>query len=146
MEILISIICFILFVFFMFRQDTKEAEEKVKSQGGIEKKYKEFISYFDNFDLYNKPKIIKNEPNYYQIAWGGSSTICHLTLFELLDNIYIEFEMRNNKDALKRKGIDINSVPNLNRKLDWKFSNETNQREMANIICLDLDNLIKSLY
>ena len=144
--IIILSVCLILYIIYHFSKDMLIKNSELKKVGGIKNKYSELISYFDDFDMNNKPLILNDKINFYQIGWGGPTLISSLTFFEIHDNLNIKFEMRNNEEALKRKGININSVPKIDKYFTWKFISITPQNEMFSIMSSDISQLLSEYY
>lgn len=129
----------------LFRINMSKKNNQLKSLGGIKEKYKEFISHFDDYDLNNKPTILNDRPNNYEIGWAGATTISKLWIYEMYDNLHIEFKLDYNKKNLERSGVNLGKLPQLNKKLTWKFKSNYNQAEMAWIVSQDIENLMDSM-
>src|SRR5690606_35873782 len=129
----------------LYRMSMAKKSNELKSLGGIKEKYKEFISHFDDFDIHNKPTELLNKSNGYEIGWAEGTTIFKLSLYEIYDNLHIEFKMMYNKQYLKRRGINLNNLPKIDEKITWKFDNKSNQTEMAYIVLQDINSVIDSM-
>ena len=135
------IIIIIGFVIYSFTKDTKEKRAELAAVGGIINKYKELINYFNDFDTNNLPKILNNDVNFYQIGWAGATTLASVSLFEVADKINIEFELQYNVPALKRNGIEVNSLPPIHKKKTWAYSNSLDQAEIYNSVAKEIEYL-----
>jgi len=140
-----SILGLIFISIILFRLHILKKNNELKKEGGIKEKYKEFISYFDDYDLNNKPTILSDKPNNYEIGWAGPTTITTLCLWEVYDNLNIEYRVQYNKKNLQRRGVNLDNLPKLDEKLTWKFKNNSNQAEMAWIVSQDIENLMDSM-
>ena len=129
------------FVIYNFSKDTKVKNVELASQGGIKTKYKELISSFDDFDIQNPPTILNNNTNFYQIGWAGATTLASVSLFEVVDKLNIEFELQYNVPALKRNGIEVNSLPPIHKKKTWTYSNSLDQAEIYNSVAKEIEYL-----
>ena len=129
------------FVIYNFTKDTKEKNIELGSERGIKNKYKELINDFDDFDTNNLPRVLNNDVNFYQIGWAGATTLASISLFEVADKINIEFELQYNIPALKRNGIEINSLPSIHKKKTWTYSNSMNQGEIYNSVSKEIEYL-----
>lgn len=129
----------------IFRISMSKKNNELKSLGGIKKKYKEFISHFDDFDIHNKPTVLSDKPNNYEIGWAGGTTISKLRLYEMYDNLHIEFKLEYNKKYLERRGVNLNNLPKMDEKITWKFDTNSNQTEMAYIVSEDINSLVDSM-
>ena len=129
------------FVIYNFSKDTKVKNVELASQGGIKTKYKELISSFDDFDIQNPPTILNNNTNFYQIGWAGATTLASVSLFEVVDKLNIEFELQYNVPALKRNGIEVNSLPPIHKKKTWTYSNSMAQSEIYNSVAKEIEYL-----
>ena len=137
----ILLIIIIGFVIYSFTKDTKEKRAELAAVGGIINKYKELINYFNDFDTNNLPKILNNDVNFYQIGWAGATTLASVSLFEVADKINIEFELQYNVPALKRNGIEVNSLPPIHKKKTWTYSNSLDQAEIYNSVAKEIEYL-----
>ena len=137
----ILLIIIIGFVIYSFTKDTKEKRAELAAVGGIINKYKELINYFNDFDTNNLPKILNNDVNFYQIGWAGATTLASVSLFEVADKINIEFELQYNVPALKRNGIEVNSLPPIHKKKTWAYSNSMDQSEIYNSVAKEIEYL-----
>ena len=135
------LIIIIGFVIYSFTKDTKEKRAELAAVGGIINKYKELINYFNDFDTNNLPKILNNDVNFYQIGWAGATTLASVSLFEVADKINIEFELQYNVPALKRNGIEVNSLPPIHKKKTWTYSNSLDQAEIYNSVAKEIEYL-----
>jgi len=140
--IILAILGIIILSVILFRVQVYKKDNELKKVGGIKEKYKEFISHFDDYDLNNKPTILTDRPNNYEIGWAGPTTITRLWIHEVYEKVCIQYEIQHNLRNLKRSGINVHNLPQLNKKLTWKFNSKSNQREMAIIICQDINQLI----
>mgnify|MGYP000252195124 FL=1 len=129
------------FVIYNFSKDTKVKNVELASQGGIKTKYKELISSFDDFDIQNPPTILNNNTNFYQMGWAGATTLASVSLFEVVDKLNIEFELQYNVPALKRNGIEVNSLPPIHKKKTWTYSNSLDQAEIYNSVAKEIEYL-----
>lgn len=137
----ILLIIIIGFVIYSFTKDTKEKRAELAAVGGIINKYKELINYFNDFDTNNLPKILNNDVNFYQIGWAGATTLASVSLFEVVDKLNIEFELQYNVPALKRNGIEVNSLPPIHKKKTWTYSNSMAQSEIYNSVAKEIEYL-----
>jgi hypothetical protein len=137
----ILLIIIIGFVIYSFTKDTKEKRAELAAVGGIINKYKELINYFNDFDTNNLPKILNNDVNFYQIGWAGATTLASVSLFEVVDKLNIEFELQYNVPALKRNGIEVNSLPPIHKKKTWTYSNSLDQAEIYNSVAKEIEYL-----
>lgn len=137
----ILLIIIIGFVIYSFTKDTKEKRAELAAVGGIINKYKELINYFNDFDTNNLPKILNNDVNFYQIGWAGATTLASVSLFEVVDKLNIEFELQYNVPALKRNGIEVNSLPPIHKKKTWAYSNSLDQAEIYNSVAKEIEYL-----
>ena len=137
----ILLIIIIGFVIYSFTKDTKEKRAELAAVGGIINKYKELINYFNDFDTNNLPKILNNDVNFYQIGWAGATTLASVGLFEVVDKLNIEFELQYNVPALKRNGIEVNSLPPIHKKKTWTYSNSLDQAEIYNSVAKEIEYL-----
>ena len=137
----ILLIIIIGFVIYSFTKDTKEKRAELAAVGGIINKYKELINYFNDFDTNNLPKILNNDVNFYQIGWAGATTLASVSLFEVVDKLNIEFELQYNVPALKRNGIEVNSLPPIHKKKTWAYSNSMDQSEIYNSVAKEIEYL-----
>ena len=135
------LIIIIGFVIYSFTKDTKEKRAELAAVGGIINKYKELINYFDDFDTNNIPKVLNNDVNFYQIGWAGATTLASVSLFEVVDKLNIEFELQYNVPALKRNGIEVNSLPPIHKKKTWTYSNSLDQAEIYNSVAKEIEYL-----
>ena len=135
------LIIIIGFVIYSFTKDTKEKRAELAVVGGIINKYKELINYFNDFDTNNLPKILNNDVNFYQMGWAGATTLASVSLFEVADKINIEFELQYNVPALKRNGIEVNSLPPIHKKKTWTYSNSLDQAEIYNSVAKEIEYL-----
>lgn len=135
------LIIIIGFVIYSFTKDTKEKRAELAAVGGIINKYKELINYFDDFDTNNLPKVLNNDVNFYQIGWAGATTLASVGIFETADKINIEFELQYNVPALKRNGIEVNSLPPIHKKKTWTYSNSLDQAEIYNSVAKEIEYL-----
>lgn len=104
-------------------------------------KYHELISSFDDFDTSNLPAVLNNDVNFYQMGWAGATTLASVSLFEVADKINIEFELQYNVPALKRNGIEVNSLPPIHKKKTWAYSNSMDQSEIYNSVAKEIEYL-----
>lgn len=129
--------------FFFFKNDMNSKNKELEKVGGIKKKYKELISYFDDFDLYNPPKVLQEDSNWYVLGWVGYSRIYNVTIFEVVNNVHIIFETAANKETMKREGLNqhqINELSSkLSKKLEWKFPNTMLQSEIIQSVSKDIE-------
>lgn len=137
----ILLIIIIGFVIYSFTKDTKEKRAELAAVGGIINKYKELINYFNDFDTNNLPKVLNNDVNFYQIGWAGATTLASVSLFEVVDKLNIEFELQYNVPALKRNGIEVNSLPPIHKKKTWTYSNSLDQAEIYNSVAKEIEYL-----
>ena len=135
------LIIIIGFVIYSFTKDTKEKRAELAAVGGIINKYKELINYFNDFDTNNLPKVLNNDVNFYQIGWAGATTLASVSLFEVVDKLNIEFELQYNVPALKRNGIEVNSLPPIHKKKTWTYSNSLDQAEIYNSVAKEIEYL-----
>ena len=126
---------------YSFTKDTKEKRAELAAVGGIINKYKELINYFNDFDTNNLPKVLNNDVNFYQIGWAGATTLASVSLFEVVDKLNIEFELQYNVPALKRNGIEVNSLPPIHKKKTWTYSNSLDQAEIYNSVAKEIEYL-----
>lgn len=137
----IVLLVIIGFVIYNFTKDTKVKNVELASQGGIKTKYKELISFFDDFDIQNHPTILNNNTNFYQMGWAGATTLASVSLFEVADKINIEFELQYNIPALKRNNIDVSSLPSIRKKKTWSYNNTLSQAEIFNSVAGEIEYL-----
>ena len=104
-------------------------------------KYHELISSFDDFDTSNLPAVLNNDVNFYQMGWAGATTLASVSLFEVVDKLNIEFELQYNVPALKRNGIEVNSLPPIHKKKTWTYSNSLDQAEIYNSVAKEIEYL-----
>ena len=104
-------------------------------------KYHELISSFDDFDTSNLPAVLNNDVNFYQMGWAGATTLASVSLFEVVDKLNIEFELQYNVPALKRNGIEVNSLPPIHKKKTWTYSNSMAQSEIYNSVAKEIEYL-----
>lgn len=104
-------------------------------------KYHELISSFDHFDTSNLPAVLNNDVNFYQMGWAGATTLASVSLFEVVDKLNIEFELQYNVPALKRNGIEVNSLPPIHKKKTWTYSNSLDQAEIYNSVAKEIEYL-----
>ena len=131
-----------VFQFYNLVQNLTALENvELASQGGIKTKYKELISSFDDFDIQNPPTILNNNTNFYQMGWAGATTLASVSLFEVVDKLNIEFELQYNVPALKRNGIEVNSLPPIHKKKTWTYSNSLDQAEIYNSVAKEIEYL-----
>lgn len=141
MEIIIVVLLLILFLVYNFIKDMKGKNTELAAQGGVKNKYRRLISNFDDFDTSNLPHVLNNDTNFYQMAWSGDSTIASVCLFEISDQINIEFELDYNKAALKRNGVEANNLPPIYKKKSWSYYNAMNQDEIYSSVSRKIENL-----
>lgn len=125
-----------------FVSDTKRESEKMESVGGIKTKYAELIKKFDYFDVLNRPLILEDKTNWYQLGWAGYSTLISIALFEYNDILNIEFRMKYNIDNLKREGIETARLPTLDQKYSWKFDSDEDPDYIIQTITDYINSLI----
>lgn len=141
MEIIIIALIVILFVAYRFKKDMKSKNTELAEQGGIKHKYKELIAKFDDFDTSHLPTVLNNDTNFYQMGWAGATTIASVSIFEISDKVLIEFELDYNKAALKRNGIDPNSLPPIYKKEKWSYNNSVSQDDIYSSVSRKIENL-----
>ena len=141
MEIIIGLLFIILFLVYNFTKDMKEKNTELASQGGVKNKYRGLISNFDNFDTSHLPQVLNNDVNFYQMGWAGATTIASVSIFEISDKVFIEFELDYNKAALNRNGIEPNSLPPIYKKEKWSYNTAMSQDEIYSSVSRKIENL-----
>ena len=58
-----------------------------------------------------------------------------------LYKLNIEFELQYNVPALKRNGIEVNSLPPIHKKKTWTYSNSLDQAEIYNSVAKEIEYL-----
>lgn len=119
--------------------DEKSGEIQVNRK--IRQKYQRVISMFDNFDMEHLPTVLNDDTNFYQMGWAGATTIASVSIFEISDKVLIEFELDYNKAALKRNGIDPNSLPPIYKKEKWSYNNSVSQDDIYSSVSRKIENL-----
>jgi len=141
MVIIIGLLVLILFLVYNFTKDMKEKNSELLNQGGIRSKYQVLISHFNDFDTSNLPAVLNSDVNFYQMGWAGATTLASVSLFEVVDKLNIEFELQYNVPALKRNGIEVNSLPPIHKKKTWTYSNSLDQAEIYNSVAKEIEYL-----
>lgn len=141
MEIIIGLLVVILFLVYNFTKDMKEKNVELNQTGGISKKYSELIAGFDNFDNTQPPKVLVNDTNFYQMGWAGPTTLASVSIFEVLGNVNIEFELQYNKQGLERMGVDISSLKPLHKKEKWSYNSNSDQFDIFMSVAKKIENL-----
>ena len=85
--------------------------------------------------------VLNNDVNFYQMGWAGATTLASVSLFEVVDKLNIEFELQYNVPALKRNGIEVNSLPPIHKKKTWTYSNSLDQAEIYNSVAKEIEYL-----
>lgn len=146
------VILFIAFIWFtIYNKYLKKIVEnyvqtylKLKKVGGIKNKYSKLISYFDGFDIYNEPQILRDKTLYYEIGWAGATTIMIATFIESFNEISININIKPNTKNIKRHGrYSPESYNKINKKLEWIFDENMDQDIMYNIIINELNDYIE---
>lgn len=136
---IIFVIAIVILAF--FKSANKESKQMELSEG-ITTKYRNLIKKFDDFDRNNKPVVLADKTNWYEIGWSAQTTIATIVLFETSGKLHVNYQVKYNINALKRNGIDIKSLPDLNTKLKWSFDTTEDQnyiaKEIANGILSNL--------
>jgi|GEM_PF-1684388 len=146
--IIIFVLVAIIFNFIKFSKDTSAKKAELQKVGGIKEKYKELISYFDDFDLYKQPTIITNDTNNYEIGWAGNTSIITIRMFEVLENLHVIFTSKMNENEAKNmsqtlSNEQINTIrEHINKKYEWKLNTGMRQTEMIEIISNDIQKLL----
>lgn len=120
MTFIVILLGIALFIIYNFSKDVRSTNQELARVGGIANKYKELISYFD---IYHPPHILNNDVNFYQMGWAGETTVASISIFEILEKVYIEFELQYNKLSLQRAGVDTRHLPPIHKKKSWSYDN-----------------------
>ena len=128
-------------ILFLQQHDIHDKETLDALVDGSSAKYHELISSFDDFDTSNLPAVLNNDVNFYQMGWAGATTLASVSLFEVVDKLNIEFELQYNVPALKRNGIEVNSLPPIHKKKTWTYSNSLDQAEIYNSVAKEIEYL-----
>ena len=139
--IILGVIVFVIIIY-NFIKDVNAKEKELMLQGGIKNKYRELISYFDDFDINKLPVILIDEPNFYQMGWSGQTTISSICLFEVGDSLNIEFKIDYNIPSLQRSGIDVKKLPSIYKKKTWRYSNKMDQFEIIHLFAEEIKDFI----
>lgn len=133
----------IIYVFSKFKKEMSDKNTELEKIGGLKNKYKELIMAFEDFDAYNKPKILSDKTNDYELGWMGPSTISQFWLSEVNHNLWVKFTLDYNKENLRKNGVNINELPPLKEQLEWKFVITMDQSQMVNTVIRDIEKLMQ---
>ena len=150
MNFIIIILVIIGISFIWFFVDKFKSDNAISKEGGIRKKYSEFISLFDDFDSNNKPQILVDKNNFYQIAWSGMTMVSSISMYEIKNLLHVVYNQDANINSLKRNNISEENIKTMSKKikldLNWYFETNENPQNMINTIMLDLEKHQNMMY
>lgn len=105
----------------------------------LKERYKELIRAFDDYDLYNKPIVLRDELNMFKMGWVGQTIKSDFWFNEVNRTLIVKYTLEYNTEALSKNGIKVEELPDINQELNWKFDIDTmGQIQMYSIISTDL--------
>lgn len=125
------IIVFVFFVLFKYNSDKAKMLSKLKSDGGVQKKYEVLITC-----LLAKPGSETHlvEDDHYEISWTNGATRAYFGIYHMFGRAIIRWQYYPNlylgkKTILKKK---------------WEFRCDMSQEKMVETIYKDINGIIKN--
>ena len=124
------IIAIVLFFILRFLFDTWQQSRKIKSEGGLRKKYAILVDYILSCD--SKSKIFQETNTFISVGVSGLGGSQIFNICPTYGNVTIQMVIKNNPVF-------------GNQKMEWTFPEEMNQEHMIMKINSDIETKFKSI-